>query len=75
MLLFPLHFTIILILPFTYCSYQVVMDPIESPFTEGQLAVFTANAMPVGLDEGPETFLGGLVQTIRIMDWVLAHHD
>ena len=51
------------------------MDPIESPFTEGQLAVFTANAMPVGLDEGPETFLGGLVQTIRIMDWVLAHHD
>ena len=51
------------------------MDPIESPFTEDQLAAFMDQAVPVGLEEGPETFLGALVQTIRIMDWVLAHYD
>ena len=50
------------------------MEPIESPFSEVQLAVFLDRAVPLSLEEGPETFLGAMIQTIRIMDWVLTSY-
>jgi len=49
------------------------MDPIESPFTETQLAEFMERAIPLTLLEAPNTFLGAMIATIRIMDWVLEY--
>ena len=51
------------------------MDPIESPFTENQLAIFMETAIPITLDEPPEAFLGAMISTIRIMDWIREHYE